>query len=215
MLEFINVNGTAKEFQLKNLSFCAPTGFITAIIGANGAGKSTLLKYIFDNQMHYTGEILFCGKNIRDDFNNFKNIIQLITDDRRFFEEYTASQNAKLLSCFYDNWNEEIFGECMKKMSVSMNTCLSKLSRGEYIKFQLAFAAAHDTKLYLMDEATAGMDPVFRKDFFKFLHELIATEDITILITTHIEEDIYSHMDYVGTLENGELISFKEALSER
>ena len=211
MLEFKNVTGVSKGFNLKDISFNAPKGYITAIVGANGAGKSTLLNYIFDMKKHYSGEILYDGKDIRENFNEFRNITSFISDERRFFEENTASENAKLLSNFYDKWNQELFNKCMKELSVPKNTKLSKLSRGEYIKFQLALSVAHDTKLYLLDEATAGMDPVFRKDFYKFLHELIATEEVTILTVTHIEEDIYSHMDYVGTLKNGEIISFKEA----
>lgn len=211
MLEFKNVTGISKGFNLKNISFTAPKGFITAIVGANGAGKSTLLSYIYGSKKNYEGEIIFEGRDIRENFDEFKNILGFISDERRFFEENTATENVRLLSCFYDNWNQELFNKCMKEMSVPKNTRLSKLSRGEYIKFQLAFSVAHDTKLYLLDETTAGMDPVFRKDFYKFLHELIATEEVTILTVTHIEEDIYSHMDYVGTLKNGEIISFKEA----
>lgn len=210
MLEFINVNGTGKDFCLKNISFCAPTGFITGITGANGAGKSTLFRYISDKKQHYNGEIRFCGKNIREDFSTFQGIVGVVSDEKRFFEEFTANQNTHLLSVFYKEWSQEIFTDKMKQMGVSMNRPLSKFSRGEYIKFQLAFAAAHHTKLYLLDEATAGMDPVFRKDFYKLLHELIVSEDVTILITTHIEEEIQSHIDYVGILEKGALTSFYE-----
>jgi len=210
MLEFINVNGTGKDFCLKNINFTAQTGFITGITGANGAGKSTLFRYISDKTKHYDGEIRYCGKNIREDFSAFQNLVGVVSDEKRFFEEFTANQNTHLLSVFYKEWSQEIFKEKMNQMGVSMNRPLSKFSRGEYIKFQLAFAAAHHAKLYLLDEATAGMDPVFRKDFYKFLHELIATEDVTILITTHIEEEIQSQLDYIGILEKGKMISFDE-----
>lgn len=84
------------------------------------------------------------------------------------------------------------------------------MSRGELVKFQLAFAASHHPKLFLLDEATAGMDPVFRTDFYKFLHYLIAEEECSVILSTHIEEEIEKQLDYVGILDEGRFVSFKE-----
>ena len=71
---------------------------------------------------------------------------------------------------------------------------------------------AHRPCLYLIDEATAGMDPVFRIDYFKILQKLIADEGASILMTSHIQDEIARKMDYVGIMENGRLIEFGEAL---
>ncbi len=78
------------------------------------------------------------------------------------------------------------------------------------MKFQLAFAVAHRPKLYLLDEATAGMDPVFRIDFYRILRELLEGENCGIILSTHIEEEIEKQLDYVGMLEEGRLVSFGE-----
>ena len=210
MLEFRNVTGNNKEFNLKNISFTAPTGFITGITGVNGAGKTTLFHYIIDFKQKYNGEILYNNKNIREDFDSFKNHMAFISDEKRFFDEYSIEDNIKLMSVFFDNWDNELFKEKMKEWNIPLGRKISALSRGEYLKFQLAFSLAHNATLYLLDEATAGMDPIFRKDFFNILHELIAKEDVTILMTTHIEEEINIHMDYKGILEKGTLIAFDE-----
>lgn len=210
MLEFINVSGTGKGFCLNNISFCAKEGFITGITGANGAGKTTLLRYIFEENIPYEGTIRFRGTDIRSIHDSFRDKSGYISDDRRFFEELSALENARLLSDFYSNWDEKIFTSQMNEMNVSTGKMLAHLSRGEYIRFQLAFAMAHKSELYLLDEVTAGMDPVFRRDFYKFLHNLIATQNVTIIMTTHIEEEIRSHMDYTGVLQDGKLISFGE-----
>ena len=79
------------------------------------------------------------------------------------------------------------------------------------MKFQMAFAAAHHPVLYLLDEATAGMDPVFRIDFFKILQEIIATEEASVIMTSHIQEEIDRKMDFIGIMEQGSLIQFCEA----
>ena len=86
------------------------------------------------------------------------------------------------------------------------------MSRGELFKFQTAFAMAHKSALYLIDEATAGMDPVFRIDYFKMLQEIIAEENASILMTSHIQDEIQRKMDFVGIMEDGKLIEFGETL---
>ena len=78
------------------------------------------------------------------------------------------------------------------------------------MKFQMAFAMAHKPSIYLLDEVTAGMDPVFRIDFFKILHEVIAEEKASVLMTSHIQEEIKMKMDYVGIMEQGKMVSFGE-----
>ena len=103
----------------------------------------------------------------------------------------------------------EIFVEEMKRMKLPVSRQVQKMSRGEFLKFQMAFAMAHGTKLYLLDEVTAGMDPVYRKDFFRILKQLLVEEDVAILMSTHIADEVVKHMDYVVELNNGELVSFQ------
>lgn len=214
MLEFINVTGKSKKFNLNNVSFSAKEGFITGIIGPNGAGKTTLLNYVLKDKKNYDGSILYDGKDITNNHNEFRDILGYVSDEKRFFNEFTISENVNLLSPFYTVWDNNLFINLMKEMNLNTSKKIKNLSRGEYLRFQMAFAMAHHSKLYLLDEATSGMDPVFRKDFFKLLHNLIATEDVTIIMTTHIEDEINRHMDYCGCMENGELKYFKEVLAD-
>ena len=86
-----------------------------------------------------------------------------------------------------------------------------KMSRGEKLKFQMAFAMAHGTKLYLLDEVTVGMDPVFRLDFFKILQKVIEKEEAAVLMTSHIMSEIQQKTDYVGILKEGRLLHFGES----
>lgn len=86
------------------------------------------------------------------------------------------------------------------------------MSRGERFKFQLAFAVAHDPCIYLMDEVTAGMDPVFREDFFAMLRELIKEEKCSVLMTSHILSEIERKMDYAAVMKDGCLGEFRECV---
>lgn len=216
LLEFQNVSGTGRGFCLKDISFGVEAGYLLGIAGENGAGKTTLLHYIADGKKHYTGSIRFQGQELHTSHTKLLSRIAFVADEVPFFKKYSGRQNAKLLAPFYEEWDWELFEQAAGEVSLStgagltLDTPLKNLSRGEYLRFQMAFAMAHHTKLYLLDEVTGGMDPVFRKEFFRLLHRILQQEDTLILMTTHIEEEIREKMDYVGILTDGRMESFGE-----
>lgn len=211
-VKFQNVTYKRKKFCLQNLSFTIREGFITALTGPNGAGKTALCHLLLDKNARYEGSILADDTEWRQNRIARMNRIGFVSDEQRFFMELTAMENVRLLHCLYDEFSEDKFQESMEKMQLSVHRYLRDMSRGEYIKYQLAFAMSHKTRLYLLDEASAGMDPVFKKDFFRMLHELLmADEQCSVLFSTHIQEDIRKHMDYVIYLEQGRVLSECEA----
>ena len=212
ILEFKHVTGCSRKFKLEDINFALEPGYMMGLSGKNGAGKTTLINYILDEKVRYTGEILVDGKNTKNGREAILDIIGFISEENIFFEEYSLRQNAELLGPFYSKWDMEVFEKSLKEMGLSMGQRIAQLSRGEYMKFQLAFAKAHRPKLYLLDEATAGMDPIFRKEFFRFLRKVIMDEEASVLMITHIEEELEEQMDYIGIMEEGKLVSFKPAL---
>lgn len=213
ILEFKHVTGKTKHFNLQDINFSLEAGYIMGLAGKNGAGKSTLMDYIMNPKQQYTGEILIEGINIRDRHYQMMNRIGFISDNNMgFLMDKTAKENMQLFGMLYDEWDDVRFYQAMQKMQLSVGKTVGKMSRGEMFKFQTAFAMAHKPALYLIDEATAGMDPVFRIDYFKILQEIIAQEDAAILMTSHIQDEIHRKMDFVGIMEDGKLVQFGETL---
>ncbi len=209
LLEFKNVTGQNKGFILKNITFSLEPGYLVGITGKNGAGKTTLLQYMMKHNQSYSGEILFQGKNIKENHTEFLSHIGYISEDNPFFMTFSAKENGDLLGTFYDTWDEKLFFQIAEEIKLPLNRELSALSRGEFIKFQIAFAMAHQAQLYLMDEATAGMDPVFRREFHQLLRQ-IASCDGSVILTSHIKSDMDRNMDYVGMIEEGNMVSYQE-----
>ena len=210
ILEFEHVTGTRRKFHLDDINFSLPAGYLMGLAGKNGAGKTTLFDYIMNPKCRYTGTIRICGEDIRKDHVKARDVIGFVSEHNPFFENYSAMDNVKLLGHFYTTFDEDVFKNAMKKMELSTSKVVGKMSRGELMRFQVAFAMAHGTKLYLLDEATAGMDPVFRVDFFKILNEIIADEQASVLMATHLAEELEHKMDYIGVMDAGKLISFGE-----
>jgi ABC-2 type transport system ATP-binding protein len=212
ILTLEQVTGNARRFHLSDVSFSLQPGYIYAVTGPNGAGKSTLLNYIAMESARYTGHIIFEGLDMKEHYAEAMQQIGVVSEDHRFLENRTGRQNAEILGLLYENFDRDRFEAALKEMQVSGATTYKKMSRGERMKFQLAFAIAHGSRLYLLDEATAGLDPVFRIEFFDMLRSLLRDENCSVLMTSHNEAEITRQTDYVAVMKDGRLSTFQESI---
>ena len=99
----------------------------------------------------------------------------------------------------------------MQAFDVPVSKQYGVMSRGEKLKCQLAFAIAHQPVLYLIDEATAGMDAVFRLQFFDCMRRLVEDESCGVLLTSHITSELERNTDYSAFMENGQFSGWSES----
>lgn len=209
ILEYEHVTLEYKEFALKDVTFSLKRGYITVLMGDNGAGKSTLLSMLMGRNRQYKGAIRLNGMDIKEHREYYLDHVGIISEEPFFFMELDPWQNAELLGSFYSNWDQDCFKTMLRKLSVSGSTPVGKLSRGNYIKFQFAWAMAHHPDIYIMDEPTAGLDPVSRMDFFQMIQELV-TENTAVLMSTNIWSDVEQIADYRLTIEEGRIRGMEE-----
>ena len=143
------------------------------------------------------GNIYIDGIDVVKNKRNIKNIVGIVSQERTFFMEENADGNEKIYALFYSDWDSEEYHRRLKQFHLSAGSRLGEFSTGEMIKYQLAFAAAYRPKVLLLDEPTANLDPVFRDDFLKILQEFVAEYEMTILLATHLEEDLSRVADYI------------------
>ncbi len=194
---------TFKNFVIKPVSMELPKGYIIGIEGPNGAGKSTLIKMLLGRYEKMEGSIQICGLDVLKEREKMLTRIGYVSEENVFFEEYDACDNERLYKDFYECWDSELFKEYLKKFKVSGSTKVGALSKGNKIRFQVAFALAHAPEVLIMDEPTAGLDPVFRTEFYRMLQEIVAENNTTILISTHIQEEMERLADYIICVDSG------------
>lgn len=192
------------RFSIKPGIINIPKGYIIGVQGDNGAGKSTMIRMILGMYDKMQGNIYIEGIDVVKNRRQIKNITGVVSQERTFFMEEDAYENEKIYAPFYKNWNSEEYHRMLKILNISAGSSLGSLSTGELIKYQLAFATAYRPQVLLLDEPTANLDPVFRNDFLKILQELVAEYNMTILIATHLDEDISKVADYIIDIEDGE-----------
>lgn len=215
-LKVKNIRKKYRSFELKNISFELKQGYILGIVGRNGAGKTTLMRSLLAPQYSDGGEIAICGIDAAANPLAAKKQVGILMEEAPFLFQKTLAENAELLGAFYDKFSMEDFYARLEQFELGAGKLYSELSKGMRMKFQLAFALSHQPKLLLMDEATAGLDVVFRREFFYLLQEAVEKSMLSVVIATHVTEDLDRLADYVACIEDGSLkfCCSKEELSE-
>ena len=210
-----DVNKNYKDFSLKSVSFNIESGYLTGLIGVNGAGKTTLINILAGIDDDFTGKVLINDIDIKKNPAKAKEEIGLVSEKLTFFLDKTPYENALLLGEYFKNWDMNSFYLWLDNMNLPKGQPLYQFSKGMKMKFQICFAMGHNPKFLLLDEPTAGFDPVFRKDFLNMLQDIL-NEDIGILMSTHITSDLDKIADYIILLDNGEIMinDTKEALED-
>lgn len=209
-LEFNHVSLIWPDFKIDDVTFSLDKGYIMGLVGYNGAGKTTLFRLMSNQYRNYTGEILIDGYDCRTQEAKVKDITAFISDDQNFFFEETVERNAKIYSPYYSGWDWDTFYKYLDYLEISEKAKIKDLSRGTFLKFQLAFAAAHHPVMYAMDEPTAGFDPVFRYDFLRIIQNIVAEENTSVLFSTHNTSDLDKIADYITMLDNGRVLFSKD-----
>lgn len=213
VIELSNVTKTFKDFKINNVSFQIKKGFVTGFVGANGTGKSTIIKLIMNLLQPDNGEIHIFGLDYKTHEKEIKEHIAFVYDDHVFYENLTLNNMKKIIAPLYNNWDEELFKHYVIKFQIPLTKKLKTFSKGMLMKSSLAIALSHHAKLIIMDEPTAGLDPIFRREFLAILHELVEDEEKTIFFSTHITSDLEHIADYIVFLHDGKIQFVDELLT--
>ena len=205
-LEIKNLTKSYEKFTLKNISMNLPQGCIMGLIGENGAGKSTLIKSMLDLVHRDNGEVLFYGKALDS---QVKEEIGVVFDTVHFYEMLTPEQINKINALTYQNWNANLYEEYLEKFNLPEKKALKDFSKGMKMKLSIAVALSHNAKLLILDEPTAGLDPIARDELLDIFLDFVQNEEHSILLSSHITTDLEKIADYITFLHEGKLIFTK------
>lgn len=205
----LEVNGVSKKYKvfgINDLSLKLEKGVIMGLVGQNGAGKTTLIKLIMNIVNSDGGEISIYGHDNIKEEPEVKNIIGYIADEEYMYFNYTLEKYRRIFSMAFDKWNDEVFYAYCKKFDLPLKKKFKEYSKGMKTKAMLALALAHEPKLLIMDEPTAGLDPVARLEILDILRDFVSDGEKSVLFSTHITSDLDKVADYITLIINGEIV---------
>lgn len=192
-------------FTLSDISIRLPKGYIMGIIGENGAGKTTLLRLLLGVSEKNSGSIVIDGMNYEDNEKLIKEETGFVLLEDLFLDYGSLIKNAEMYGKYYEHYSREAFLEYCERFHLTPEKHYRNLSKGEKLKFQFAFALSHAPKLLIMDEPTANFDREFRGEFLRIITEFVSDGEKSVVIATHLTEDLDRIADYVTFLHRGKL----------
>lgn len=203
MIKVNNVSKKLGSFQLNNISFALPPGYICGLIGPNGAGKTTLLHLILGLYQPDSGKIYVNDMAYESNEKAIHDMIGTVLIEDLFEPSSTLMQNADRYGKYYSCYSSENMEKYLSMFQLEKNKKFGKLSKGEKLKCQFAFALSHDAKLLILDEPTGNFDSDFREQFFYLIKEFIKDGTRSVILATHMTDDLDRIADYIIYLEEG------------
>jgi len=192
-----------------NINFQIPVGSIFGFLGPNGSGKSTTLRILCGVLHPTSGKVTVNGLDVVRETESVRQNLGYMSQKFSLYEDLTVEENLEFYAGIYGLSKPELQKRKSELTGMAGLTGREKalagtLSGGWKQRLALGCAMIHKPKLLILDEPTAGVDPVSRRVFWQIIHEF-AKEGITIIVTTHYMDEAQS-CDIVGFIMNGRLL---------
>ena len=208
-MDMLQIDSLCKKlgnFQFNNISFSLPPGYLCGLIGPNGAGKTTLLHMILGLYRVDTGSILVDGMDYQTKEKQIHDRIGIALAEDLMNPSMTLIQNGDWYGKYYSQYCHAALSHYLVRFGLDEKRRFGSLSNGEKLKCQFAFALSHHASLLLLDEPAGNFDPGFREQFLQMIREFVQDGTGSVILATHITQDLDRMADYILYLENGNCV---------
>ncbi len=208
----IEIKDICKQYNntiaLDNVTTTFKSGRITGLVGRNGAGKTTLIGLLTNKRIPTSGEILIDNVSSQENREVLQNISVVAQD----FESQLATFGVKSLvenyKYYYQDFDLEYFEELCKKFKLEYKKKIlyQNLSTGYQNILKSLLVLATNSKIMIFDEPTLGLDAIHRDLYYKVLIEKYSELNNTIIISTHLIEEISSVVEDLCVVHRSKIL---------
>src|SRR5664280_3264731 len=208
MEKVIEAKGLIKYYGasrgVSGLDFAVEAGEVFGFLGPNGAGKTTTIRLMLDLIRPTAGRIEIFGQDLRRSSVAIRARIGYLPGDLRLYERLTPREHLRYFAALrgLDGLGE---GEKLaERFELELDRPIKALSKGNRQKVGLVQAFLHRPDLLLLDEPTAGLDPLVQQTFNEILREVTA-EGKTVFLSSHVLSEVQRLADRVAIIREGSL----------
>ena len=209
----IEARGLTKHydgFSLEGVDLAVNEGEVVGIVGQNGAGKSTTIKALLGLIRVDGGEGSVLGtpsdELTRASGAATKERVGVVFDTVSLPGHLRVADVGRIYASAFASWDAHRFSQLTRDLGLDPKKAVKDLSRGMGMKLSLACALAHDPQVLILDEATAGLDPMARDEALERLRDFVAQPGHAILMSSHITSDLERIADRIVCSDAGRIV---------
>ncbi|MXQ52613.1 ABC transporter ATP-binding protein [Shimazuella alba] len=218
MGQILEINGLTKAYKdvtsIYQMSFTLKENKIYGLLGRNGAGKTTLMHMITAQLFPTCGDVKVFGE---EPYENTRVLQQIcfIKESQAYPEYFQISDVFATAKSIYPNWNDGLANQLTQDFQLPLNRRIKELSRGMLSSVGIVVGLASRAPLTIFDEPYLGLDAVARGIFYDRLIEDYAEYPRTVILSTHLIDEVSQLLEHVLIIERGELLFYEDAESLR
>lgn len=197
---------------VSDLTLDIPPGQIFGFLGPNGAGKTTTIRMMVGLISISRGDILICGRSIKDHFEEAVANIGAIVENPEMYKFLSGYQNLRQYARMVKGVTKQRIDEVVELVGLGqrIHDKVKTYSLGMRQRLGVAQALLHRPKLLILDEPTNGLDPQGIRELRDYLRRLCQEEGTTVFVSSHLLSEMELMCDSVAIIQNGRLIDVKQ-----
>ena len=190
---------------VRDLDFAVPSGKVTALLGLNGAGKTTTIRILMGLLSPTRGAAITLGEDASEMSIQTRARIGYLVEGHFLYPSMKVRDCESFQRAGYKSWDDQLFRDIVQHFGIDPLARVSTLSRGQRAGVSLALVLAPDPELLILDDPALGLDPVSRRALNETLIEFAAGGKRTVLLSTHLLDDVERIADRVAVMVGGRL----------
>jgi ABC-2 type transport system ATP-binding protein len=188
-----------RRWALQDCSLEIPAGRVVGLVGANGAGKTTLLHLVVGLLTPTAGNVTTLG-GVPGATPDALARVGFLAQDAPVYASLSVKDHLKLGARLNTGWDGDAAEARIDELELDRKQRAGTLSGGQRAQLALTLAVCKRPELLVLDEPVAGLDPLARREFLKWLMRDVTEHDMTVLLSSHLLADIERVCDYLVVL---------------
>ena len=208
----ILTEGLSKSFgaqaAVSELNLRIQPGAVYGFLGRNGAGKTTTMRMLLGLVRPTKGRARVLGLDPTRETELMRILerVAFVPQRKQLYGWATPGELVRMNKGYFARWSDAAAARLAQRLEIPMNMAFKKLSIGNQSKVALLLALAQEAEVLILDEPTAGLDPVMVDEILRTLIEDHVSQGRTIFVSSHHMGEVEQICDWVGILEGGRLL---------